>query len=439
MNPFTLQNRLMPMPGFEYQAPDINRLAAPIQQGMDAYQKQQNERFDQGLRSEQLSLQQRASGRADESHAMAMEKQRVEQIAGLAQMADAEQDPNKRQMIWGKIVGSHPQFGTALQKHGIDPRDSVNGPKFIVAQARGYVDPITEAQKKADLAVKEAHARYYDTVAGSKQHQIMPSNRLGLNEVGQLVMSQSAPNTRSEVKGVEQFAPDTATRTLAFADQKATQRFAQAMDDHKIIMDEIGAKPKVGHIWARNQDGTIYQKKMVEIEDKSINPQVIDRSIENLRDSFKVLVGGVDDKGSIKGDGPLMITQGLSKASGGRISPEIAQAYKSTEHAIMNLSYALSGKSIGQAEQKRILDMYMPNISDRPEMKAFKINSAHSLFNNLAAARKRGASDDQLAGMFESAISRASASVPGRTGYDAFKQDVKPQSSVGGWSIKRVD
>ncbi len=152
MNPFTFQNKLLPMTEFQYSAPDVNRLAAPIQQGMDAYQRQQNERFDQGIRSEQLALQRQASGRADESHAMAMEKQRVEQIAGLAQMADQEPDPARRQMIWGKIVASHPQFGAALQKHGIDPSDHVNGPKFIMSQARGYVDPLQEQLTQAKIA-----------------------------------------------------------------------------------------------------------------------------------------------------------------------------------------------------------------------------------------------------------------------------------------------
>lgn len=241
---------------------------------------------------------------------------------------------------------------------------------------------------------------------------------------------------------LETIAPDKPGAPTSGMSQQSIERFRSAMEDHQAIMAHTGQKPKVGHIWARNADGTVYQKKMMELEDKAINPQVIDQSIRNLKDSFKVLVGGVNDAGELKNDGPWMATQGLSQATGGRVSPEIAQAYKSTEHAIMNLSYALSGKTVGQAEQKRILGMYLPSITDSPEMKAYKINAAHELFNNLAAARKRGASDDQLSAMFDSALAKAASGVPGRAGYGSFRDQPAARSAPaagGGWSIKRVD
>lgn len=466
-------NRLLNMPAWDVQAPNVNALFAPLNAGIDKYRQGMNEQAEHGIRQEQLGLQRRAADRADQSAGMALEKQRVEQIAGLAQMADAEQDPVKRQGLWGRIIASNPKMADTLEKYGADPNDHVNGPKFVIAQVRGYVDPMKRKALEADIALKRAHEKYYDARAGAEkpsrwkidsQNAVMidsttgevrplsrgaDSSKFGMTEDGRVVYGDvrgagdivpPSSEARKIVHGEDGVQPGGIVVPPGM-DQKAQGRFRQAMEDHQNITSVTGQKPKVGHIWARNADGTIYQKKMMELEDKSINPQVIDQSIRNLKDSFKVIVGGVDERGNLKSDGPWMLTQGLAKATGGRVSPEVSQAYKSTEHAIMNLSYALSGKTVGQAEQKRILDMYLPTVTDSPEMKAYKINAAHELFTNLASARKRGASDDQLSAMFESALAKASAAVPGRGGYGAFKDvqtPAKPQSG-GGWSIRRVD
>ena len=75
---------------------------------------------------------------------------------GAAQMILAEKDPAKQQQMWGAIRSQHPQFDDTLQKHGINPTDHLAGAQFLMAQARGYRDPLDEAQKRAAIAHSQA-------------------------------------------------------------------------------------------------------------------------------------------------------------------------------------------------------------------------------------------------------------------------------------------
>lgn len=169
MNPFTLQNRLMPMPGFEYQAPDINRLAAPIQQGMDAYQKQQNERFDQGIKTQQMELQRRASNRADMAASDEREQRMALKMAGIAQVVHDDPNPSTAAANWQKLHQSMPQLGVTLKKYGIDPADYKTGAKLVMAEAGKYAPP-----KSDTFDLKEGEIRYQQIRQPDGSYKIAP-------------------------------------------------------------------------------------------------------------------------------------------------------------------------------------------------------------------------------------------------------------------------
>lgn len=170
MNPFTLQNRLMPMPGFEYQAPDINRLAAPIQQGMDAYQKQQNERFDQGIKTQQMELQRRASNRADMAASDEREQRMALKMAGIAQVVHDDPNPSTAAANWQKLHQSMPQLGVTLKKYGIDPADYKTGAKLVMAEAGKYAP----APKSDTFDLKEGEIRYQQIRQPDGSYKIAP-------------------------------------------------------------------------------------------------------------------------------------------------------------------------------------------------------------------------------------------------------------------------
>lgn len=140
------------------QGADISNALAPIQRGMDQYRAGQDKAFEGQRMLARERLAERADDRASESHNMEMQKARVQQIAGLAQMAVQEKDPTRRSAIMQRVYSMHPDLVPHLQKSGFDPADHMNVPKMLIAEARGFVDPLTEEGKRAQIELTEKQA-----------------------------------------------------------------------------------------------------------------------------------------------------------------------------------------------------------------------------------------------------------------------------------------
>lgn len=98
---------------------------------------------------------------------------------GVAQMVDGERDPAKRQAMWGRVLQSHPEMAGALQQHGIDPNDHANGPKFLVAQAAGYRDPLQTQLHQSQLATQGLQRQALGLDIQSKQRELdSPSGKI---------------------------------------------------------------------------------------------------------------------------------------------------------------------------------------------------------------------------------------------------------------------
>lgn len=123
----------------------LNSLGTKMQ-----YREEQN-RADEERRY-QRGRQAKADGIAAEDRADARQLAVIKNTAGVAQMVDQEQDPTKRQAMWRRFIGSDKRFGESFAKYGMDPTDYMQGPKFLIAQARGYQEP-------AQADVKEVGGR----------------------------------------------------------------------------------------------------------------------------------------------------------------------------------------------------------------------------------------------------------------------------------------
>jgi len=152
-----MRNALMP-----FQLPEaasISALTNPLMQGMQTYRQGMAQEFEgnralarEGMDKRRLQIAEGADARSAESHGIEVQKAKVQQIAGLAQMADQERDPTRRGAIMQRIYGMHPGIADGLKAAGVDPSDYVNVPKFLVAEARGFVDPLTEQAKRQQIA-----------------------------------------------------------------------------------------------------------------------------------------------------------------------------------------------------------------------------------------------------------------------------------------------
>jgi hypothetical protein len=98
----------------------------------------------------------------------------AQRVAGLSQMVMNEPDPVKQQQMWGKFTSADPRIAKTLTQYGFDPNDHINGPKFIIAQARGYQDP-TEA-RKAELQNKYLEAQIGAANQRQDQTKVMEVN-----------------------------------------------------------------------------------------------------------------------------------------------------------------------------------------------------------------------------------------------------------------------
>lgn len=126
---------------------------APVNNAINGFRQQQNINRDFQAQQEQQTYQRGREAKSDlrqeESHDLQMRSARVKQVAGLAQMIDGEADPAKRNSMWGQMLQTDPRLAQALPAHA---RDHINGPKFLVAEARGYRDPLDEKIKQGTLA-----------------------------------------------------------------------------------------------------------------------------------------------------------------------------------------------------------------------------------------------------------------------------------------------
>lgn len=138
-------------------APSMPRNAlmdySPINNALDGIRHQRNVETQRADMLDQRQYQRgrdaKIDARSEESHDLAMRSARVKQVAGLAQMIDGEADPAKRDAMWGQMLKADPRLAQALPAHA---RDAMNGPKFLVAEARGYRDPLEESIKRGTLA-----------------------------------------------------------------------------------------------------------------------------------------------------------------------------------------------------------------------------------------------------------------------------------------------
>lgn len=171
------RNALMPQMQM-YEAgpgPQLSNLTNPLMQGLQTYRQGMQQKFEgeralatEARQGEQLQLAKNADSRSAQSHEMEQQKAKVQQIAGLAQMADQERDPARKSGIMNSIYQRHPELVPHLQKNGFDPADHASVPKMLIAEARGYVDPLTEEAKRAQIE----HSRAATAASNAQAQQL---------------------------------------------------------------------------------------------------------------------------------------------------------------------------------------------------------------------------------------------------------------------------
>jgi len=103
-----------------------------------------------------FDLRQKTFGMDTETHEENLKQNVIKRGGGVAQLIDREQDPTKKAEMWRQFVNSNPLVLSSLpaQYHN----DPVAGSQYIMAQARGYQDPVSQRLKSSTILKNEAEA-----------------------------------------------------------------------------------------------------------------------------------------------------------------------------------------------------------------------------------------------------------------------------------------
>jgi hypothetical protein len=111
--------------------------------------------------------------------------------------------------------------------------------------------------------------------------------------------------------------------------------------------------------------------------------------LDNAINYFESNGGIVGTVKQIAGDQWSVPVPGVGSVNMGGFG-DAGQAFKSARMGIIDLAFALSGKSVSNAERKEFLDLYLPSSLDSTKRQVWKLNQAKRYFDNV-----RNAKDDE--------------------------------------------
>lgn len=169
---------------------------SPINEGFDAISRTRQQNQDNAFRSEQIAGQQ-----ADRESAK-LEKFKAA-TAGVAQMILEDQDQARAQAQWQRLVGSDPRWGQALKSVGVDPADYRTGAQTIIAQARGYQDPLERQKSQLQLDLIRAQTAKAQREASGGMAEYGKSGSVFQGQDGKFYTIQFGSNGQRKIEPVE--------------------------------------------------------------------------------------------------------------------------------------------------------------------------------------------------------------------------------------------
>lgn len=423
---------LINLPGYEVPKNALLDLGA-INGALDFSAQQNDRRFQSDLAGRQMQMAETKFGNEQQDRTA----EKLARGAFVIDQIDAN-DP-RRQSMWQRLVQSDPRIGEQLGKFGVDANDHVQGPKFIISEAGKY-DPtkelLSQAQRKlyeAQAGQARAHAGYYNAAAEAMnqkaQPQVQPTagplDGYGLDSEGNLIDTRQ---TENRVLGSGATVPGTASTSTAGGfefgpsgqeasnvpgivigkgrtDQAATAASAgqravgEALPDAQARLFE---RKRNNDLWThingnKPPSGMYYGPKGELI---SLKPS--DTASERQGAIIaKFGLKSLDDAERIFKDSNWI--QHITGGVGGLW--ETGRGYLAAEMAITDLNFALSGKSVSNAEREHFLRLYMPKPFESVERRNYKLARMREYFSSLVEERKKGASDEKIGQIYRSALS----------------------------------
>lgn len=442
------------MPGM----PDPARWIEPIGNGLMELRKRNEFDATQALKQQHLDIEQQRADREQAKTDQELEDKRLNQAAGIAQYIHGlkEDDPQRAQ-LWNTFVNHDPEIAPALKSSGLDPTDHVKGPQFVMAKIAGYQDSAKKALLEAQTAAARSHGAYYDA-AGRLAEQRgsavgMNAETRRLKAYGDLVERMGPNPTREDWEREGQAGglvhaafggpvPFERAQPLLIQAQATFQRQFEPDAEEKAlgitredkirarreerINEMYGAEPKtlIGKGVRMTPSGDFSPRKGASTVSERQGEVIARNALDLLNQGEETLKkhGTLDH---FFGD-----PESTSNIPGAKMIPggfgETGQGYRKVKAAIIDLNFALSGKSVSNKEREAFLDLYMPRYNDSAATQKQKMGMVRNYFTKVMDMRNAGASDDEVAAVLRNTLN---------------DNPNKPPATPGGsgWSIKRID
>lgn len=145
---------LVPLPGYN---PGNALNFAGLNDGIDSIRQNALAQQQLGMQRERLGFDRERLGMEKQQFDQKQQMQTVQRFAGIAQGIDQITDPGARSAAWQKLIAQHPNAASLPEIY----RDPMQGPKLLMQEAQGFVDPLDKAAKQAQIGMHGAHAELF--------------------------------------------------------------------------------------------------------------------------------------------------------------------------------------------------------------------------------------------------------------------------------------
>lgn len=145
---------LIQLPG--YQAGNALNFSG-INEAIDSNRQNALAQQQLGMQKERMGLERERFGMEKQQFDQSQQMATVKRFAGIAQGIDQITDQPRRQAAWQNLIAQHPN---AAQLPAIY-RDPTQGPKLLMQEAQGFVDPLERKAKESTIDMQGAHSELF--------------------------------------------------------------------------------------------------------------------------------------------------------------------------------------------------------------------------------------------------------------------------------------
>ena len=186
-------------------------------------------------------------------------------------------------------------------------------------------------------------------------------------------------------------------------DSERQNRLRAFMERQQALTHINGGKPPSGTYWTG--PGTYASGAMKDTATERATRMHAAQGIQTL-DQAEKLLNNNGTWSQIAGD--TYNIPGVGKVGG---FGEAGRGFRAAESAVLQLNFALSGKSVSNAEREEFQRIYRPTAFDSAKTQQWKISEARKFFHTVLDARRKGMDDDRIAELYRAKIADAAAGI----------------------------